>query len=240
MIKNGLLYTCGKSKSMYYTEEDELLIMHFLDSVSSYTQNKNARIIGTGILRCEFSSRIFEMLHKKGMPNHYISNLGNGRMKVNNLDMIKLEVIPRNIAAGSIVRNFPIQHGQVFDPPILKLDLKYANDPMLNSDYILAMGVATKKELAVIRDLAFELNSILKEFFIERGVKLVDFKFEIGRDSRGDLMIGDEISPDGMRLWDIETNKSLDKDVFRYNKGDLIDAYEEVLKRIMPLESMNQ
>ncbi|MFJ7819776.1 phosphoribosylaminoimidazolesuccinocarboxamide synthase [Bacillus toyonensis] len=238
MTKNGLLYTCGKSKSMYYGEENDSIIMHFLDSVSSYTQNKNARIIGTGILRCEFSAHIFELLHKKGVPNHYISNIGMGRMKVNKLDMIKLEIIPRNIAAGSIVRNYPIQYGQVFNQPILKLDLKYSNDPMMNSDYIVAMGIATKREIEVIREIAFELNAILKDFLLERGVKLVDFKFEMGRNAAGDLVIGDEISPDGMRLWDIETNQSLDKDVFRYNKGDLVHAYEEILKRIMPVESM--
>lgn len=237
MLNNGLLYTCGKSKSMYYGEENQSLIMHFLDSVSSYTQNKNARILGTGILRCEFSSYIFELLHKKGIPNHYISNIGMGKMKVEKLDMVKLEIIPRNIAAGSIVRNYPVQYGQVFDPPILKLDLKYSNDPMMNSDYIVAMGVATKKEIKVIRELAFELNSILKEFFLDRGVKLVDFKFEVGRTLNGDLVIGDEISPDGMRLWDIETNESLDKDVFRYSKGDLVHAYEKILKRIMPIKS---
>ncbi|PEA52938.1 phosphoribosylaminoimidazolesuccinocarboxamide synthase [Bacillus pseudomycoides] len=238
MSKSELLYTCGKSKCMYYGEENQSLIMHFLDSVSSYTQNKNARIMGTGILRCEFSSYIFELLHKKGIPNHYISNLGKGRMKVSRLDMIKLEVIPRNIAAGSIVRSYPIQYGQVFDPPVLKLDLKYSNDPMMNTDYIIAMGVTTKREITIIRELAFELNSILKDFFLERGVKLVDFKFEVGRTSTGELVIGDEISPDGMRLWDIETNQSLDKDVFRYNQGDLVHAYEEILKRIMPVESM--
>lgn len=109
---------------------------------------------------------------------------------------------------------------------------------MMNSDYIVAMGTATKREIEVIREIAFELNAILKDFLLERGVKLVDFKFEMGRNAAGDLVIGDEISPDGMRLWDIETNQSLDKDVFRYNKGDLVNAYEEILKRIMPVESM--
>lgn len=233
MNKTGLLYACGKSKSMYYGENDDQIIMHFLDSVSSYTQNKNARILGTGNWRCEFSSRIFEYLKKNNIPNHYINQVSENQMLVEKLEMIKLEVIPRNIAAGSIVRNFPIAYGHRFNPPVLKLDLKYSNDPMLNDDYIFAMGIVTKQELTTIKELAHDLNNLLTAFLKERGIVLVDFKFEVGRSRNGDILIGDEISPDGMRMWDIHTQESLDKDVFRFDKGDLVSAYKEVSRRIL-------
>ena len=233
MSKKGLMYTCGKSKAIYYGDSDDRFVMHFLDSVSSYTQNKQARILGTGEVRAEVAAYLFKFLEEHGLPTHFISHVGPGRLEVKQLEMLKLEVIPRNIAAGSIVRNFPIQTGHVFDPPILKLDLKYANDPMLNTDYILALGVATNKEVQVIREIAFELNKLLKEFFLTRGLRLVDFKFEVGRNEKGEIVIGDELSPDGMRLWDVETHQSLDKDVFRFGTADLLDTYKEVARRVI-------
>jgi phosphoribosylaminoimidazole-succinocarboxamide synthase len=227
------MLSCGKSKTVYYGETEDRLEMHFLDSVSSYTQNKNARIPGTGEVRCAISSYLFKMLEQEGLPTHYLANLGRGRMEVKRLEMFKLEVIPRNRAAGSIVRNFPIQRGHVFDPPVLKMDLKYDNDPMLNDDYILALGVATKQDIAEIRELAFALNDTLTDFFMTRGLQLVDFKFEVGRTPDDRIVIGDELSPDGMRLWDAETGDSLDKDVFRYDTGDLSEAYNEVARRVL-------
>ncbi|MEJ3719966.1 phosphoribosylaminoimidazolesuccinocarboxamide synthase [Paenibacillus polymyxa] len=233
MNKANMLYACGKSKSMYYGENQNEIVMHFLDSVSSYTQNKNARILGTGIVRCEVSSVLFDLLNKNGIPTHYKKNIGEGKMLVEKLEMIKLEVIPRNYAAGSIVRNFPVQYGQKFEPPLLKLDLKYNNDPMLNDDYIVALGIASNKELKVIKDLAHELNSFLTLFLKQRDIQLVDFKFEVGRRQDGTIVIGDEISPDGMRMWDVHTLESLDKDVFRFDKGDLVEAYKEVARRIL-------
>lgn len=233
MNKQGLLFNCGKSKMMHYGEKENTLVMSFLDSVSSYTYNKNERISGTGVIRCDISSFLFEKIEEKGIKTHYIENLGNGKMLVEKIEMFKLEIIPRNFAAGSITRNYPVLHGTRFDPPILKLDMKYSNDPMLNDDYVVALGIATKKELERIKELAFELNSFLTQFFFERDLLLVDFKFEVGRNKKGEIIVGDEISPDGMRVWDKNTYASLDKDVFRFGRGDLVEAYKDLQKRLM-------
>ena len=233
MQEEGLLYNCGKSKVMHYGENKNTLIMSFLDSVSSYTYNKNERIPGTGVVRCDISSFLFEKMTEKGFKTHYIGNLTKGKMLVEKIEMIKLEIIPRNYAAGSMVRNYPVLSGTRFDPPILKLDLKYTNDPMLNDDYILALGIATKKELEIIKEIAYDLNRFLTTFFLDKDLLLVDFKFEVGRNKKGEIIIGDEISPDGMRVWDKNTYASLDKDVFRLNKGDLVEAYRELERRLL-------
>lgn len=218
---------------MHFGEDENTLVMSFLDSVSSYTYNKHERIVGTGVVRCDISSFIFEKLEEKGIKTHFIKNLNNGKMLVKKIDMFKLEVIPRNYAAGSMVRNYPVIHGTRFDPPILKIDMKYSNDPMLNDDYIVALGIATKKELERIKELAHEVNNFLSSFFLEKELLLVDFKFEVGRNEKGEIIVGDEISPDGMRVWDRNTYVSMDKDVFRFGKGDLVEAYKELQKRLM-------
>ncbi|NMM53336.1 phosphoribosylaminoimidazolesuccinocarboxamide synthase [Paenibacillus aquistagni] len=234
MYCKGLLHTCGKSKTIHYhgSKRDEFVVS-FLDSATSYTYQKNELVQGTGNMRCEISSFLFGVLEERGMATHYISHNQSGQMLVKPLEMIKLEIIVRNYAAGSIVRNYPIQHGQPFNPPILKLDMKFGNDPMLNSDYIFAMNIATPDELKLIRELAFEVNSTLASLFKEHGILLVDFKFEVGRTAAGEIVIGDEISPDGMRLWDVDTLASIDKDVFRFGSGDLLEKYKEVAERIM-------
>ncbi|TVX92066.1 phosphoribosylaminoimidazolesuccinocarboxamide synthase [Paenibacillus agilis] len=234
MYQTGRLHTCGKSKTIHYSaEKDNQFVVSFLDSATSYTYKKNALVQGTGKQRCSISSFLFKLLESRGIRTHYIDNNEHGQMLVEPLEMIKLEVIARNYAAGSIVRNYPVQHGHPFNPPILKLDMKFGNDPMLNSDYILAFKIATEKEIKVIRELAFEVNSILSSVFKESGLLLVDFKFEVGRLENGDIIVGDEISPDGMRLWDSETLESIDKDVFRFGTGDLFEKYQEVSSRLM-------
>ena len=232
MSTNRSMHSCGKSKVMYKTEDAEYLIMKFMDSVSSYTQNKNERIEGTGIVRASISAELFRVLEGNGIKTHFVEQVAEGELKVKVLDMLKLEVIPRNYAAGSIVRQFPVIKGQKFDPPVLKLDLKYGADPMLNTDYAVALGVATRKELQDIREIAFEVNRVLTQYLIQRDLILVDFKIEVGKDINGNIIVGDEISPDGMRMWDAKTKDSLDKDVFRYNLGDLVGAYKEVQRRM--------
>ena len=226
------MHSCGKSKVMYLNKERNTIEMHFLDSVSSYTQQKHERIKGTGNERARFSSEIFKYLQSKGIQTHFIQQLSEGQLEVDILEMFKLEIIPRNFAAGSIVRNYPVQHGQKFESPLLKIDMKYNDDPMLNEDYILGLGLATKTEIEKIYEVAYKLNDILYDYFYEKGLFLVDFKFEVGKNAEGEIVIGDEISPDGMRLWDINTKESLDKDLFRYNLGDLLEGYQTVTNRI--------
>lgn len=232
MKNEGLLFNLGKSKAFYYTSNPEQLIMRYLDNISSLTMNKNETIAGTGQLRSLVCAKLFLLLQEKGFDTHFIKLIKPGEMLVEKLDMIKIEVIPRNLAAGSICRKYPIPRGHAFNPPILKLDLKYADDPMLNTDYAVALGIATVEELKCIRNLAFEVNEVIKNYLYAKDLILVDFKFEVGRTSDGKIVIGDEISTDGMRIWDKDTNQSVDKDVYRFSAGNIVDIYKLIAKRL--------
>lgn len=226
------LLNLGKSKAFYSTNNPNEYAMKYLDNISSLTMGRNDTIAGTGKLRSLVSARIFEFLQEHNVPTHYIRLVEPGEMIVQKLDMMKLEIIPRNRAAGSICRKYPVVKGTLFDPPLIKLDLKYGDDPMLNTDYAVALGVATEDELKEIHSLGHQVNQLLKLFFEKYDLILVDFKFEVGKTANGKIIIGDEISCDGMRLWDKYTMDSIDKDNYRYGTRDILTTYKMIAERI--------
>lgn len=233
MKQADLLYT-GKAKSVYRTDDPEVYIMKFRDDITAFDGGKKDTLEGKGRYNAEVSTFIFRYLEEHGIRTHYIESIEPGVVAVRNLTMIPLEVIVRNVAAGSIVRNYPFQEGAPLDPPVIVIDYKSDahHDPMLNDDLIYALGLATPEELDQIKALALAINALLSDYLDLRGITLVDFKMEFGR-YNGEIVLGDEISMDSMRLWDKETGTSLDKDVYRFDKGDVMETYAGVSKRIL-------
>lgn len=231
MTKGELLYS-GKAKSLYRTDTPGELLVEFRDDITAFDGGKKDVLSRKGSYNAQVSGTIFRLLEEKGVPTHFIRMAGDAAMIVRELRMVPLEIIVRNIAAGSMVRNYPIDEGTELDPPVLVIDYKddSRHDPMLNDDLILALKLLTREELEEVRELALRVNEVLKDFFASRGITLVDFKFEVGRQGSA-LLVGDEISMDSMRLWDKATGESLDKDVYRFSKGDVLDVYRKVAER---------
>lgn len=225
----------GKAKTVFRTDDPDKLIMEFRDSLSAFDGKKLSSAMDKGYLNAQISVKLFELLEQKGIPTHYDSMLTDIDMVVDNVEIILIEVIVRNIAAGSITKNYPFDTGTKLDPPVVVFDYKNDEygDPMINDDIALAMGLAKEDELFKIRELALKINSILVEYLDEQNLLLPDFKLEFGR-FKGQIILADEISCDTCRFWDKETGESLDKDVFRFDKGDPIAAYREVAKRVVP------
>jgi len=234
MIKLSELYS-GKAKTVFKTDDPEKLIMQFRDSLTAFDGKKKSEAPKKGYYNAQISAKLLNLLKDKGICTHYDSMMSDTEMIVNTVEIIKIEVIVRNIAAGSLVRKYPFKTGQKLDPPILVFDYKSDEhgDPMINDDIALALGLATKPELLRIRKLALLINSILVDYLNDRNLLLPDFKLEFGR-RKGEIILADEISCDTCRFWDKTTGESLDKDVFRFDKGDLVDAYREVARRIVP------
>jgi phosphoribosylaminoimidazole-succinocarboxamide synthase len=228
-----LLYQ-GKAKSIYRSDTPGTLIMVFRDDVTAFDGEKKDVMKGKGRYNQEVSAFFFEYLEEKGVATHYQRSLDPVTMLVDELEMIPIEVIVRNVAAGSITRRYPFSKGQRLDPPVVMMDYKNdaLHDPMLNDDLILALGLLSPGELFKIREMALKVNSLLYLYFEEKGVLLVDFKIEFGR-RNGEIVLADEISMDSMRLWDMKTGESLDKDVYRFETGDLLTAYARVAERIL-------
>ncbi|MDI6867698.1 phosphoribosylaminoimidazolesuccinocarboxamide synthase [Methanoculleus sp.] len=233
MKQVDLLYS-GKAKSVYRTDDPGVYIMKFRDDITAFDGEKKDTLGGKGRYNAEVSSFFFRYLEEHGIRTHYLESIDAASMAVRALEMIPLEIIVRNIAAGSLVRKYPFREGEPLDPPVIIIDYKsdLHHDPMLNDDLIFALRLATPEELDQIKATALAVNEILREYLDARGVTLVDFKLEFGRE-RGDIVLGDEISMDSMRLWDKETGASLDKDVYRFGKGDVMEAYATVAKRIL-------
>ncbi|MCZ7356528.1 MAG: phosphoribosylaminoimidazolesuccinocarboxamide synthase [Candidatus Methanoperedens sp.] len=233
-MKLDELYS-GKAKTVFRTDNPEKLIMEFRDSLTAFDGKKKSQAPKKGYYNAQISATLFRLLEDKGIENHFDSMLSGTEMVVDSVDIIKIEVIVRDIAAGSITKKYPFKTGEKLNPPILVFDYKSDEygDPMINDDIALALGLATKSELSEIRKLALKINSILIEFLKERSLLLPDFKLEFGR-LNGKIVLADEISCDTCRFWDRTTGESLDKDVFRFDKGDLVAAYREVAKRIVP------
>ena len=231
MKKGELLYS-GKAKSLYRTDNSGELLVEFRDDITAFDGGKKDVLSRKGSYNAQVSATIFRLLEEKGVPTHFIRMAGDSAMIVKELRMVPLEVIVRNVAAGSMVRNYPIDEGTVLDPPVLVIDYKddSRHDPMLNDDLILALKLLTCTELEKVRELALSVNEVLKTFFATRGITLVDFKIEVGREGSA-LLVGDEISMDSMRLWDTATGESLDKDVYRFSKGDVLEVYRKVVER---------
>jgi phosphoribosylaminoimidazole-succinocarboxamide synthase len=234
LMKKEELYS-GKAKTIYKTDNPKQLISEFRDSLTAFDGKKKSEAVKKGYYNAQISKKIFEMLEEEGIKTHYIEMVSDTEMLVDALDIVLIEVIPRNIAAGSITRKYPIEEGTVFKNPVVVLDFKSDEfgDPMLNEDIAVAMGIATYEEIAQIRSMALKINEILKKYLDEKGFLLPDFKLEFGRKD-GEIVVADEISCDTCRFWDKSTGESMDKDIFRFDKGDLSKTYEKVARRIVP------
>ena len=232
MKQKKLLYA-GKAKSVYRTDVDGKLIVEFRDDITAFDGGKKDVLKNKGSYNAEVSAFLFEYLGKNGVKTHFVSMIDPRHMVVRELEMIPLEVIVRNVAAGSIVRNYPFKEGTKLDPPVIVIDYKddSRHDPMLNDDLIIALKLATPAELKKIKKAALEVNRLLFDLLAAQGITLVDFKIEFGRQGKT-ICLGDEISMDSMRLWDKKSGESLDKDVYRFEKGDVMATYNRVAQRI--------
>jgi len=232
--KKELLYE-GKAKKIWTTEDKDLLISEFKDSLTAFNGEKKSSEEGKGALNNKISAALFEYLESKGIPTHYIKMLDDNNMLHKRADVILIEVIVRNIATGSLSRNLGIEDGKVLPFTLVEFDYKNdeLGDPKLNDQHALILElVKSQDDLDYIRYMARKINKFLSEFYSELNLKVVDFKLEFGVDSNGNIILIDELSPDNFRLWDADTNEKMDKDRFRQGLGGLKEAYEEVLRRI--------
>ncbi|MBP2030129.1 phosphoribosylaminoimidazole-succinocarboxamide synthase [Methanohalophilus levihalophilus] len=225
----------GKAKTIYNTNDPDVMVSHFRDSLTAFDGKKKSEAEKKGYYNAQISKKLFEMLEDAGIKTHYLGMLDDERMLVQRVEIILIEVIPRNIAAGSITRKYPFEEGFRFKEPVVVMDYKSDEhgDPMLNDDIAVALGVATREEIAKVKELALKINELLTTYLEKQGLLLVDFKLEFGR-RNGEIVLADEISCDTCRFWDAGTGESLDKDVFRFDKGDVTGTYEKVARRIVP------
>ena len=232
MEKRELLYE-GKAKKVFKTDNDSEYIVSYKDDATAFNGVKKGTIAEKGVVNNTMSAVIFKMLEEKGIPTHLIELLNDRETLVKAVEILPLEVIPRNIAAGSLAKRLGLEEGTVLKQPVLELCYKNDDlgDPMINDSHILAIGLATEDQLAMVKDYAMQINTILRAYFAERDLKLVDFKIEFGV-YNGQVILADEISPDTCRLWDANTNKKMDKDRFRRDLGDVEAVYQEVLNRL--------
>jgi len=223
----------GKAKSVYATDTKDRLIVEFRDDITAFDGGKKDVLKNKGCYNAEVSAFFFSYLEQKGVKTHFFTMLDPLHMVVRKLEMFPLEVIVRNTAAGSLVRNYPFKERTPLAPPLIVIDYKddARHDPMLNDEIILALKLVTSAELKQIKKVALEVNRLLSGLLAEQGITLVDFKIEFGRQGKT-IYLGDEISMDSMRLWDKKTGASLDKDVYRFEKGDVMAIYNEVAQRI--------
>ena len=233
MEKKELLYE-GKAKKVYATEDPNLLIVSYKDDATAFNGLKKGTIAGKGVINNQMSNALMARLAKAGIPTHFVEELNQRETLVKRVTIVPLEVIVRNIAAGSFSKRYGVEEGVVFDQPTIEFSYKNdaLGDPLLNTSHALALHLATAEEIETIRSLSFQINQVLRDFWSQCGVTLVDFKLEFGRLADGTIILADEISPDTCRLWDAKTNEKLDKDRFRRNLGGVEDAYAEVMKRL--------
>ena len=224
----------GKAKILYATDDPTLVIQYFKDDATAFNAQKRGTIIGKGVVNNQVSSALFTYLERQGVPTHFVKPLDERSMLVKRLEIVPLEVTIRNITAGGMAKLLGIEEGIVLKPPVFEWHYKSdaLGDPLINDDHIIAMGWATAQELAHIRAESFKVNDALKAFFRQRQIDLVDFKLEFGR-FKDQILLGDEISPDTMRLWEQGTRRKLDKDRFRRDLGSVEEAYQEVLRRVL-------
>ena len=233
MNKTILLHE-GKAKKVWQIDEPDLIIQEFKDDATAFNNKKKGSIADKGVTNNAISCRLFTMLGEQGIPTHFVSQLNDRDMLCKSLDIIKVEVVTRNIAAGSLVRRYGFPEGTVLAEPIIELYLKNddLDDPLMNESHAVALGIASYEEVSVLKEMAAKINALLKPYFAERKLRLVDFKLEFGR-HKGQILLGDEISPDTCRFWDSESGEKLDKDRFRLDLGGVEDAYSEVKKRVL-------
>ena len=228
----------GKAKRVYKTDDPELYIVDYKDDATAFNGLKKGTIAGKGIINNQMSNRLMQMIERKGVPTHFVKELSKRETLVKKVSIVPLEVIVRNIAAGSFSKRYGVEEGMVFDEPVIEFSYKNdaLGDPLLNTGHALALKVATRAEIDAIKSYALQINSILKAFWTECGVTLVDFKLEFGRTADGSVILADEISPDTCRLWDTATGEKLDKDRFRRDLGGVEEAYAEIMKRLVEHE----
>ncbi|MBQ1892413.1 MAG: phosphoribosylaminoimidazolesuccinocarboxamide synthase [Firmicutes bacterium] len=233
MTKKEQLYE-GKAKKVFATEDPSLLIVSYKDDATAFNGLKKGTIAGKGIINNRMSNALMRLLEKKGIPTHYVEELSDRDTLVKKVSIVPLEVIVRNIAAGSFSKRYGVDEGLVFDSPTIEFSYKNdaLGDPLINEYHIVAIGLADPTEIYTIKRYAFAVNEILKEFWASCGVMLVDFKLEFGKLADGTIVLADEISPDTCRLWDSVTKEKLDKDRFRRDLGGVEDAYLEIMKRL--------
>ena len=235
MVKRGLLYE-GKAKKLYLTDHEDQLIAEFKDDLTAFNAEKKGSESGKGALNCQISTNLFKLLEENGVKTHIIETLDNNHQLVKKVEIIPIEVVVRNTATGSLSKRLGIEDGLELPFILTEFYLKDddLNDPIITDDHCILLNlVDDRAKLDILREKALVINSVLKEFFAERRLNLIDFKVEFGIDKNGEILLSDEISPDSCRFWDMDTNEKMDKDRFRQNLGNVKVAYEEVLRRIL-------
>ena len=233
MEKKEQLYE-GKAKKVYATDKEGYVIVSYKDDATALDGQKRGTIVGKGAINNRMTNFLMQLLSKNGVSTHFVKELSERETVVRKVQIVPLEVIIRNISAGSFAKRYGVEEGIVFEEPTIEFSYKNdeLHDPLINSYHALALKLATKEEIERIKSLAFTVNRVLKEYFLSLGVKLVDFKLEFGRLADGTIVLADEISPDTCRFWDANPNEKLDKDRFRRDMGGVEEAYKEMMKRV--------
>lgn len=233
MEKTVQLYE-GKAKKVFATADENLCIVSYKDDATAFNGLKKGTIVGKGVVNNRMSNMMMQLLEKHGVPTHFVEELSERDTLVKKVKIVALEVIIRNVSAGSFAKRYGVEEGIVFEEPTIEFSYKNDDlgDPLINSYHALALKIATKQEIETIKNYAFKVNEVLKEYFLSLGVRLIDFKLEFGRLPDGTIVLADEISPDTCRFWDAKTGEKLDKDRFRRDMGGVEDAYKEIFKRV--------
>lgn len=223
----------GKAKRVFNTEVEDEVLVYYKDDATAFNGEKKASIASKGILNNTICCIIFEMLNKNGVKTHFVKKISDREQICKKVEIVPLEVIVRNIAAGSMAKKYGVEEGTELKTPVFEISYKNdaLGDPLMNDYHAIALGIATREELDYIYAQAAKVNELLSDFFIKQGIKLVDFKLEFGK-YKGEIILADEVSPDTCRLWDVKTGEKLDKDRFRRELGDLVEGYKKVLERI--------
>ena len=234
MEKTTQLYE-GKAKKVFATEDPAYVIVSYKDDATALDGLKKGTIAGKGAINNRMSNYLMQILEKEGVPTHFVEELNDRETVVRKVSIVPLEVIIRNISAGSFAKRYGVEEGIVFAEPTIEFSYKNdeLHDPLINQYHALALGLATKEEIQTIVTMAFKVNQVLKDYFLKLGVRLVDFKLEFGRLPDGKIVLADEISPDTCRFWDAKTGEKLDKDRFRRDMGGVEDAYREMMHRVL-------
>ena len=225
----------GKAKKVFKTDDPEVLMVDYKDDATAFNGEKKGTIQSKGIINNRVTNHLMKMLEDQGIPTHLIKEISDRETLVKKVTIVPLEVIIRNVAAGSFSKRYGVEEGKELLAPTLEFSLKNDDlgDPLINSYHVLALGLATQEDIDTIAKYAFKVNEILKKYLLDLGIKLIDFKLEFGKTSDGTIVLADEISPDTCRFWDKDTNEKLDKDRFRRDMGGVENAYEEIMKRLM-------
>ncbi len=223
----------GKAKKVFMTDDPDILIVDYKDDATAFNGEKKGTIVGKGAINNRMTNRVFELLENEGVPTHLVGEISDRETAVKRVSIVPLEVIVRNVAAGSFSKRLGVPEGTAFTEPTIEFSYKNdaLGDPLINDYFARALDLATWEEIETIKKYAFKVNEVLKKYFLQANLKLIDFKIEFGR-YHGEIILADEVSPDTCRLWDVETNEKMDKDRFRRDLGNVEEAYLEVFHRL--------